>query len=370
MFESVESAREFFARRFDAEATQRIVGALRPGIAFEPIDRPDEPALGATRFGGLPDLSAAHEWPIRPVPDDIEAIVACGGSHHGEHIRAHLSRALPFPFVAQIDLAEAARLGGVARDLPDHGRLLFFYDIAPGPWRDGVEACRVIWDQAPLDAVTRRARLPIFDEIDEVARRLHEKSKVDTVERLTTTDWETLRPGMREAGMSDEDIDAQIAAIREVTSGDALGATMEATKFVSSYGTPARAMRLRAAFATPNGMTLEPQLDAELEAVTEILAEQEPLGGWQGDLPSRTRHQLLGTPVPEQDDPRAAPVERGGREWPDVLAEAKNWRLLLQVGMEHYAPDAFAEGTVYFLIHSQDLAKQRFDHVFAVYQQT
>ena len=57
---------------------------------------------------------------------------------------------------AQVDLAEAAALGDVARELPREGRLLFFYDGGVGPWHDGAESCRVIWDRTPASHLERK----------------------------------------------------------------------------------------------------------------------------------------------------------------------------------------------------------------------
>jgi hypothetical protein len=58
--------------------------------------------LGATRFGGAPDLAALQPWP----------------EHNGS----------PLPFVAQINLSEVA-LYDTMRLLPNEGMLSFFFDI-------------------------------------------------------------------------------------------------------------------------------------------------------------------------------------------------------------------------------------------------
>jgi len=75
---------------------------------------------------------------VRPVPANAEAIAVLGGSRHEAHLRRHL---------AQDD---------VARELPQEGRLLFFYDGGIGPWHDGTESCHVIWDRTPAAQLERK----------------------------------------------------------------------------------------------------------------------------------------------------------------------------------------------------------------------
>jgi uncharacterized protein YwqG len=92
-------------------------------------------------------------------------------------------------------------------------------------------------------------------------------------------------------------------------------------------------------------------------------------------------HRLGGWPIPEQGDPRYAAVAaaRGalgltGR-MPDEAekaaceAEMHRWTLLLQIDLNKLS-DAFAEGTVYFVMREADLKAQNFDRVHAIYQQT
>ena len=72
-------------------------------------------------------------------------------------MRRHLALRLPYSFIAQIDLAEVPALGGAAADLPGEGRLLFFYDLAIGPWNPGRRCARVVWDRSPRAAVAPAA---------------------------------------------------------------------------------------------------------------------------------------------------------------------------------------------------------------------
>jgi len=140
------------AEHFPASSVELLSAAVVASIGFEPIQ--GEGALGDTRIGGSPDLNPSVEWPVRPAGDP-DGRVAAGGSAHALHIEKHLSQALPYPFIAQIDLAEAAALGDIASDLPSEGRLLFFYDYQTGPWGDGPASARVIWDRSACETLVR-----------------------------------------------------------------------------------------------------------------------------------------------------------------------------------------------------------------------
>src|SRR5712691_9915419 len=90
--------------------------------------------LGATKFGGSPDLPQNQAWPDR------------NGS--------------PLPFVAQINLADTARYD-TKQSLPETGRLLFFFDVDAffETWpRDSV-TWSVLYDRSPL-SVLRRVGTP------------------------------------------------------------------------------------------------------------------------------------------------------------------------------------------------------------------
>lgn len=83
--------------------------------------------LGASRFGGSPDLPAGFEWP----------------QHRGR----------PITFLAQFDLSELQ-----LPTLPPKGWLLFFYDVAEQPWGfDPLHrgSARVIYLDVERDALLR-----------------------------------------------------------------------------------------------------------------------------------------------------------------------------------------------------------------------
>lgn len=88
---------------------------------------------GASRLGGLPDLPAAHTWPVW--------------------------RGRSMNFIAQIDLQNLAKLAP-DNPLPHTGSLCFWYDLMDMPW----ESCKrdaggflVQHIPAPIDELRRRA---------------------------------------------------------------------------------------------------------------------------------------------------------------------------------------------------------------------
>lgn len=345
MYATIGEAKAAFEEYFYEEGVEFLIGQLRPAIGFEPTGGPAE--LGATRIGGTPDLPVGRSWPVRPVPDDLEAIVARGGAFAASlaaRISNRLARPLPFGFVAQVDLAEAAALGDVASELPTQGRLLFFYDLAGGLWLEGGECCRVIFDETPREELTRASLAPeLVDFFVEERRRISRP-----------------KPGPEHSW----DVD-------------------EATP--SAYWGPARAMRLRTVLQLPDWCCPEAQEAdplAEDELVEELRDEdfREAYVALFDDLKGAARQQLLGLPNPEQQDPRYRAVEVtdfGELDEealsvcrPRVMERAGDWRLLLQVDLQDFLQQKFVEGTVYFLIRRDDLAARDFDRVVAIYQQT
>ncbi len=146
-------------------------------------------------------------------------------------------------------------------------------------------------------------------------------------------------------------------------------------------------MTLQAMLQLPAFATLEFQASGQLEGI--YSADQAVIGGEQvfslayGDLSAEQdrHHQLLGLPVPVQDDPRYDAVvaseysvqHLSAEQWAndkDALSRsAEDWELLLQIELADWMQQS-AEGTVYFLIRQDDLRDRDFDRVIAVYQQT
>lgn len=351
MYDTPVDARAQLAQQdFTRPQIEMIVGALVPTLTFRPDATGTVPRIGATRIGGTPDLPPGLAWPVREAPPDAEAIAGRGNAEAAEGMRRHFGAALPYAFFAQVDLDEARGQGRPAADLPEHGRLLFFYDLVAGPWDTGSGAARVIWDPGPREALAAQA-MPAPLAAAAAAHRA-EIAQVNTQFKLPPPKSDTGTP----------------------------------------YGGPGRPMRLAASLRPPNPHSLEWAGSAKLKAAyaaqdaDDFREAYDDLFGHAfdphyGAANSGRRNQLLGSPLPEQGDPRyeAEVVARFGVQhldaatrkarWPEIEAGAHDWRLLLQIDVADFM-QAREEGTVYFLIRSEDLAARRFDRVVAVYQQT
>jgi uncharacterized protein YwqG len=136
---------------FDEEDFERVKEALdsEPIAGAHTLERLATPALrivatrtqtdtlpiGASRFGGTPDVPATFAWPSRD--------------------------GRPLTFLAQLELAEVKM-----PELPEHGWLLFFYDVQDMPWgfdpRDAGGAAVVFLDSDR--SALRRIDHPAVDE--------------------------------------------------------------------------------------------------------------------------------------------------------------------------------------------------------------
>ena len=271
MFDSLEQARGAAADFIPEEHLDEGMKVLVPGIGLRPGEPGAPVETGGSRLGGSPDLPAGSEWP-RPTPsDDPEEIEGRANVASGTWLREHLSRHLPFAFLCQIDLAEAHALGVLTADLPEHGRLLFFYDLCVGGWEQGDRPVHVRWDTTP---VSELVSLEVPDDLVAAHEREHE----EYLDRCRDFDKTPPDPA-------------------------------PATNFYA----PARPVTLF------RGVTPPGEEDPALEAF--------------------------------MDSP-------------------EDWRLLLQFSIPGWDATEDGEGTVYFLINTDDLAARRFDRVQAIYQQT
>ncbi len=109
--------------------------------------------LGASRFGGVPDLPPGVEWPARD--------------------------GVPMEFIAQIRLADLAGLDPDRR-LPPSGHLIFFYNSQWGVFDMDPEArtCAVVFHDGSDDALVRATPPQVewkseFTDVTQVAPFLH-----------------------------------------------------------------------------------------------------------------------------------------------------------------------------------------------------
>ncbi|TSD87124.1 DUF1963 domain-containing protein [Mycobacterium sp. KBS0706] len=355
MFDTPADAQLSLQDHFSRPQVEIIVEALVPAIAFVPILDGDG-RIGGTRIGGTPDLPLGLEWPKQIAPANADEIAARGSPDAAKEVRAHFALQLPYTFVAQIDLAEAAMLGPAAESLPSDGRLLFFYDLISGPYDSGTQAARVIWDHSPRDGLHRQA-MPLA--LDAAAGRYREEAAaVNARYGLEPTD-----PG----------------------------------KIATPYAAPGRAMKLELTYRLPAPATLdrgsrlatlyqpfEPNPSPSVERFRSLYNDALSIFVTHAPNAQDTayRQQLLGSPDPEQDDPRydAVKVTDFGVQFfsrevwaakrDEIFEKATQWQLLLQIDLRDFMQERLSEGSIYFLIRRDDLLQCRFDRVVAVYQQT
>jgi len=270
MFQDIDDARAVIRQiavdEADRPMTDTQVKTLLDGLIPQFWIAPDKrspDARGATRFGGAPDLPKGATWPLRPIPPDAEQ-QAEEMKQHFDWVARHIVRELPFEFLAQVDLTEAARHPDHARGLPSEGRLLFFWDGVVGLHIAGPAACRVIWDASPIDALERLAIPELLEEL-EVAY-------------------------------------------------DPSG------KFKKPYVYPLRTMRLAAIVHLPDRHSAEFQAGRSLGSIGDHEDHQESYrlltvlddGQFTTDGRGARRQRFLGSPNPEQDDPRFDAIVAGG----------------------------------------------------------
>ncbi|MBW6422181.1 DUF1963 domain-containing protein [Rhizobium sp. XQZ8] len=350
MFDTPLEAREFIEERVDADQVDMLVASLKPVISFS---RKDVDRKGGSRIGGAPDLPPGMAWPRRPLPSNLDEIANRGNAEAAVEVKAHLAAGMPYAFFVQVDLAEAGALGSVAVPLPDHGRLLFFYDLIAGPYDTGAESARVIWDESPAETLIgqempddlRAATTDHRREMNEIHARYGQGPE--------TRDTNAPEPGTPYGGPT-----------QPVAPKTALQLLPPFSLEFETTGALA---------TTYTASSSENSDDEEFKMAYDELFYDLP----DGNPPN----QLLGAPVPVQDDPRydAVVVTEFGKqhlsrdEWQKnraaVFKKARDWQLLLQIDIPKWMQEN-GEGTVYFLIRRSDLEKRDFSRVVAVYQQT
>ena len=118
-----------------ARLQDAVIERLLPAIALAATRTDDaDIAIGASKFGGAPDVAAGFEWPMR---DEI-----------------------PLNFIAQINLDEIAPFD-IQNQLPSSGVLSFFYDLnEDGDWPFGELADEGGWRVFRFEGDLTRAAVP------------------------------------------------------------------------------------------------------------------------------------------------------------------------------------------------------------------
>lgn len=336
MFSDLAEARDALSQLFDPSVLELVMAALVPALVLQPVTEPSGPGL--TRIGGTPVMAADLPWPDPASPSDPAAF-----QKFGDTFAAHARADYPLSFIAQIDLAEVAAIDGGPADLPSQGRLLFFHDLTLGPFEAGDRLTKVIWDQSdPADTVTH----PLPAALEQGGR----------------TYAAQIEASFKAAGL-------------EITE-DALRSPFHAPLRIAQ---PRLFQQLTPLYAQEFQQHTKLH-DRAFQTGDYDFSDTYDIAPWEGwaAMPEVT---MLGLPRPEQDDPRydAVAVTQFGKQFltkedwdahkDTILAQAKDWRLLLQVDVAGWMQTR-AEGQVYFLITTADLKAARFDRVIAVYQQT
>ena len=147
----------------DEASADLLAQQAKPAVWLETRKVEDEAEIpiGATKFGGRPDLPAGVAWPVRPpwpnaekwtkrlretiaeidkakIPDKRRPWLT---PERREEIRREnleeirkIESEQPLSFVAQIDLAQIWAAGLLDEDMPKQGVLSIFYDLAARPW--------------------------------------------------------------------------------------------------------------------------------------------------------------------------------------------------------------------------------------------
>lgn len=359
-----------------------LVSRLRPQFWIELRKKAADSSQFRTHFGGTPEMPDGATWPIRLAAPGLVPEYLKSRSDH-EWLTEFASRDVPFEFLAQIDLAEAARHENIAIGLPPAGRLLFFWDDIIGTFGDTGDMCRVIWDDTPANAISPLAIPSAFDELESLWRTAQYKSaKIDVANMLRQLP-DTLKL-MREAGVDEASIAAATKALRDQAAKPQASDPALKKPFVH----PHRAMALTPILHLPHTHTAEAVLDQDLSRFLRNDANEDcyrlltstddgPFRGSSHMDGERRRHRFLGTPAPEQDDPRFQVIDRTHNPegpWSEeatrnAATRSSEWRMLLQVSVADLA-QVEREGTIYFIIRNDDLARRDFTQVRAYYQQT
>jgi len=183
MTEQLRKLREILATAGFPSVVDRVVAAAKPALGFTavPLDGEAVP-IGASRIGGLPDLSSRQNWPEK------------GGA--------------PLAFLAQLDLSDLASFECCA-DLPTVGLLSFFYDQEQQAWGFDPED-RGSWSVQYEADRESLVRTPARAGLTQVF-----PSRVLTFRpKVTIPPWDS--EDFRSVGLSQEESDAYFDALDEI----------------------------------------------------------------------------------------------------------------------------------------------------------
>jgi uncharacterized protein YwqG len=392
LFSDEADARAVFKRYCIDEAddpisladVELLIARLRPYIWIE-ARKTSEVSKYKTHFGGAPELPPGASWPLRPPAVHAKAQIDRLLRYRKEAawLSSYITQEVPFEFIAQIDLAEAAQQTKASEGLPAAGRLLFFWDDSVGIYAGGQKACKVIFDETPADQVVALPIPPKFSELEKVWAAAEVAGAKETYEGLKKSLPDTIEM-MKKSGVDQASLDSAVKALdAHMANPPPIDPNMK-----KPFVYPHRTMKLTSLLQLPHTHTPEAILDAALDTLTKTSAGEQCyeilLSNDTGPFDTKDkfanearRQRFMGTPVPEQDDPRFEAIIDAGyppAPWEgDALRDAANkaseWRLLLQIAVADLA-QVLREGTIYFLVRNDDLARRDFSKAHAYYQQT
>ncbi len=344
MFLTIDDAKAELSEYFDPPQVEMFLPLLEPVVALVAAS---DAAPGTSQIGGRPKAGPDFNWPAVAADKLWSETLDAGTPEVNAANRAHLKAGIPMTFLASVDLQTASAIPQLA-PLPDQGHLLFFYDFAIGPYENGDQVGRVIWDQGEGP----RAEIAPSDALIAAADGMREETRALAAQYGGDEDWDGF------------------GTIFEIAARPAV--------LVTGFDLPA-----------PHAMPedLSPDLarlfgggedlsDDELDTAS-LYEDAFYQSGEAAPVPLR----LLSFAIPVQDDPLRevgvlntfghrvlADEQQAGVN--DMIAnEAQRWVLLAQVDVAAWLQQS-AEGQIYIVIRKDDLAAGRFDRVNFVYQQS
>jgi Domain of unknown function (DUF1963) len=333
-----------------------VIATVRPTVLFQRRHGLDkETAIGASKFGGLPDLPRGFHWPVRP-PLPGAGKIADGFRRSAGDVRRRwqeyapepgdktarprftndeiaametqyerkaevLFQEFPLAFVAQLDLAALSREAGFEVAFPDTGWLSVFEDVTAG---EPTTAPRLFWhDVAATDLIRQHPPRQLIDYSDAIS----EPPEVPWLERN--------RSGL-------------------LVPHSTLSVPHH-WKSAFSRGTK-RWDLFWEWFMNAEGMYRPPALAGTLDHRSTYFGDH--FAGWPSDIQGHAEDELGG---------RGAEVKGPGKTI---------WRHVFSYGGENYADDMLAtsveptDGNHYILIRDDDLAARRFDRAASTLQFT
>lgn len=345
MFLNVDDAATQLAEVLDPPQLEMFLPLLQPVVGLVAAA---DAAPGTSQIGGRPRAAPGFVWPAVDAAALLPATLDSGSAQANAENRAHLAAGVPMAFVARIDLPTAAQIPHLAA-LPDDGQLLFFYDFLIGPYESSAEVGRVIWDRGE-----GAAEIPPPEALTVAAGVMRAKTAATNAQYSVGEDWDGYSTVL--------DVAARPASF-------VMGVELPSTYSVLPQGIP-----------DPLGAIIRGDQDLPDEEYALFEQYQEALY-LSEEVGTLAPIRLVSAALPEQDDPRydAAIMSLFGNrplnpeEWSAneaaITAAARDWITLAQVDVAAWLQQS-AEGQVYFLIHKDDLAAERFDQVICVYQQT